>query len=67
MPGASVKDTEILTGVLEVTVRDPSRSKPRRQAHVRANKIPRKRRRRQATRPHFHACEASRERNLGLM
>ena len=27
-PGASVKGTEILTGVLEATVRDPSRSGP---------------------------------------
>src|ERR1700739_2854834 len=27
-PGASVKETEILTGVLEATVRDPSRSGP---------------------------------------
>ena len=34
--GASVKGTESLTGVLEATVRDPSRSGPRRQAHVRA-------------------------------
>ena len=27
-PGASVKETEILTGVLEATVRDPCRSGP---------------------------------------
>jgi hypothetical protein len=27
-PGASVKGTEILTGVLEATARDPSRSGP---------------------------------------
>ena len=34
--GASVKGTEILTGVLEATMRDPSRSGPRRQANERA-------------------------------
>jgi hypothetical protein len=36
-PGASVKGTEILTGVLEATVRDPSRSGPGAQAQMRAN------------------------------
>src|SRR6202171_4439898 len=36
-PGASVKGTEILTGVLEATVRDPSRSGPGAQAHERAH------------------------------
>ena len=56
--GASVKGTEILTGVLEATVRDPSRSGPG--ARLKCGLThPRKRRRRQATRPHFHACEAS--------
>src|SRR6476620_4256673 len=59
-PGASVEGTEILTGVLEATVRDPSRSRPRHQAHRRAH-IPRGSRRRRATRPYFHACEASPE------
>ena len=56
--GASVKGTEILTGVLEATVRDPSRSGPG--ARLKCGLThPRKRRRRQATRPNFHACEAS--------
>jgi len=36
--GASVKGTEILTGVLEATVRDPSRSGPGARAHVRAHR-----------------------------
>lgn len=45
--GASVKETEILTGVLEATVRDPARSGPG--ARLRNG----------ATRPHFHACEPS--------
>ena len=56
--GASVKGTEILTGVLEATVRDPSRSGPGAKL---TNGLhgPRECRRRQATRPHFHAYEAS--------
>src|SRR6267142_543467 len=57
-PGASVKGTEILTGVLEATVRDPSRSGPGTKL-TNGLHSPRKRRRRQATRPHFHAYEAS--------
>ena len=65
-PGASVKGTEILTGVLEATVRDPSRSGPGARLMC-GLAVPRKHRRRQATRPHFHACEASRKRNWGLM
>src|SRR5450631_1989933 len=50
--------TEILTGVLEATVRDPSGRDPSArlmrglEAHVTG-------RRRRATRPHFHAREAS--------
>jgi len=56
--GASVKGTEILTGVLEATVRDPSRSGPGARLKYGITR-PRKRRRRQATRPNFHACEAS--------
>src|SRR6185312_6412327 len=57
-PGASVKGTEILTGVLEATVRDPCRSGPGAKL-VCGLTHPRNDRRRQATRPHFHACEAS--------
>ena len=56
--GASVKGTEILTGVLEATVRDPCRSGPGAKL-VCGLTHPRNDRRRQATRPHFHACEAS--------
>src|ERR1700692_2264387 len=57
-PGASVQGTEILTGVLEATVRDPSRSGPGARL-LYGLTHPRKHRRRRATRPHFHACEAS--------
>src|SRR6185312_11777185 len=57
-PGASVKGTEILTGVLEATVRDPCRSGPGAKL-VCGLTHPRNDRRRQATRPRFHACEAS--------
>jgi CRP-like cAMP-binding protein len=50
--GASVKGTEILIGVLEATVRDPSRSGPgARLTHGLTG--PRNGRRRQATPPHF--------------
>src|SRR6478752_6450255 len=62
--GPRSRGTEILTGVLEATVRDPSRS-------GRGTRLkyglthPRKRRRRRATRPHFHACEASPEGKQG--
>ena len=63
-PGASVKGTEILTGVLEATVRDPSRSGPGARLKYGLTH-PRKRRRRRATRPHFHACEASPEGKQG--
>jgi hypothetical protein len=57
-PGASVKETEILTGVLEATVRDPARSGPGAklrnglQAHsfVGVGRRPK---------PNFHADEAS--------
>src|ERR1700747_2395711 len=50
--GASVKGTEILIGVLEATVRDPSRSGPgARLTHGLTG--PRNGRRRQAPPPHF--------------
>jgi hypothetical protein len=51
---------EILTGVLEATVRDPSGSGPGTRLSRRLEH-PSKRRRRQATRPHFHARVASPE------
>jgi hypothetical protein len=54
-----------LTGVLEATVRDPSRSRPRRQTNARAQ-IPSEQRRRRATHPYFHACVAPPEGTLGL-
>ena len=57
-PGASVKGTEILTGVLEATVGDPARSGPSIKLQGQAHR-PIVRRRRRATRPHFHAYEAS--------
>ena len=60
-----VKGTEILTGVLEATVRDPSRSGPGTKLTCGLSH-PRKRRRRQATRPHFHACKASPGRDMEL-
>src|SRR5215213_10959394 len=56
-PGASVEGTEILTGVLEATVRDPSRSSPGAKL-MDGLTHPRMGRRRRATRPNFHACEA---------
>ena len=59
-PGASVKETEILTGVLEATVRDPSGRAPA-PSSCAGSCGPRKHRRRRATRPHFHAREASPE------
>jgi len=43
------------------TVRDPSQVGPRRQTSPRAHTSQRERRRRQATRPHFHARKASPE------
>ena len=56
--GASVKETEILIGVLAATVRDPSRSGPgARLTHGLTH--PKTHRRRRATQPHFHAYEAS--------
>src|SRR5262245_34092710 len=56
-PGASVEGTEILTGVLEATVRDPSRSSPGAKL-MDGLTHPSMGRRRRATRPNFHACEA---------
>ena len=62
--GPRYRETEILTGVLEATVRDPSRSGPGARLTCGLTH-PRKRRRRQATRPHFRACEASPEGKQG--
>ena len=62
--GPRSRGTEILTGVLEATVRDPSRSGPGTRLKYGLTH-PRKRRRRRATRPHFHACEASPEGKQG--
>src|SRR4029077_2146786 len=62
--GPRYRETEILTGVLEATVRDPSRSGPSARL-IPGLPPPRERRRRQATRPHFHACEASPEGEQG--
>ena len=58
MPGGLGRETEILTGVLEATVRDPSRSGPgarliyglTSQGNVGVGRRPD---------PNFHACEAS--------
>ncbi|WP_207573520.1 hypothetical protein, partial [Mycolicibacterium celeriflavum] len=57
-PGASVKETEILTGVLKATVRDPARSGPGAKLHngLQAQSLVGVD---EATRPHFHAYEAS--------
>ena len=56
--GPRSRETEILTGVLEATVRDPCRSGPGAKL-VCGLAHPRNDRRRQATRTHFHAREAS--------
>src|SRR4051794_7850380 len=57
LAGASVEGTEILTGVLEATVRDPSKSSAGAKL-LDGLTHPRMGRRRRATRPHFHACKA---------
>jgi hypothetical protein len=56
-PGASVEGTEILIGVLEATVCDPSRSNPGAKL-MEGLTHPRMGRRRRATLPNFHAREA---------
>jgi hypothetical protein len=50
--------TEILTGVLEATVRDPPGREPQRQTIVRARE-PKKKPASAGNSTHFHACEAS--------
>src|SRR6266511_3138836 len=63
-PGASVRNRKSEPRAPS-TVRDPSRSRPRRQTNPRAH-VPEKRRRRRATRPDFHACAASPHGTSGL-
>ena len=64
LPAGLGQEAENLTGVLEATVRDPSRSGPGTRLKYGLTHS-RKRRRRRATRPHFHACEASPEEKQG--
>src|SRR5436190_13692022 len=61
MPGGLGQGTESLTGVLEATVRDPSRSGPQRQTDQRDPQVTGTTRRRQAPPPIFTSARRHRK------